>query len=417
MSTRSMISIRYEDGSCKGVCCHWDGYPTYNGAILLEKRATKESVEELISGGDMSCLKEDGSADYYNESDRQPTCYADYEELRKDFAESGACEYLYVFDVKDGKWYVGDEGPYVFIREDRGKVLHDLKGRVEKDKYREECYERKIKWEPPKKENGMFDMFSARGSMAKSYDYDLPIGLKLIDECGCGCSGYSLCTIISGKKECGRRTTYETFQLMRGKSYKDEPTWRRGGADSIRPYSEKFGIGYYFDDMHGEPELVPQEELDRIRKIVDENERIEKEKLEAANREYERQKAIGTARWDKALMRHGEAKAVVVAECMIDESEIQTDYFSEKRGTVVPLMFSRHTKRLFSEFRKAAKIAKIEGIRELADADKDAEDKDEHSLRKRHYGGWRIVKYDLSGGYVDLLKHAMYSHPEYLLDA
>lgn len=416
MSTRSMISIKYEDGTCKGVYCHWDGYPTGVGAILLEKRATKESVEELISGGDMSSLKEDGYGDYYNEPDNAPTDYATYDELREDFKGSD-CEYLYVFDVKENKWYVADEGPYRCIEADKGKVLYDLKERVEKDKYRLDCFNRGIKWTPPKKANGMFDMFSARGSMAKCYDYDLPIGLKLIDECGCGCSGYSLCTIISGKNDNGRRTTYETFQLMRGESYEDEPTWRRGSADSIRPYSEKFGIGYYFDDTHGEPELVPQEELDRIRRLVEENERIEREKLEAANREYERQKAIGTARWDKAMMKHGDAKAVVVAECMINESDIQTDYFAEKRGTVVPLMFSKHTKRLFSEFRKAARLAKIEGIRELADADKDAEDKDEHSLRKRHYGGWRIVKYDLSGGYVDLLKHAMYSHPEYLLDA
>lgn len=416
MSTGSMISIRYEDGSCKGVRCHWDGYPTYNGAILLEKRTTKDGVEELISGGDMSSLKEDGSADYYNEPNNTPTYYETYEDMRKDFKGSD-CEYLYVFDVKENKWYVADEGPYRYIEADKGKVLDDLKERVEKDKYREECYERKIKWEPPKKENGMFDMFSARGSMASSYDYDLPIGLKLIDEVGYGCSSSSLCTIISGKNDNGRRMTYETLQLVQNEKWGDEPTWLRGHANFIKPYSERFGIGYYFDDMHGEPELVPQDELDRIGRIADENARIEMERIEAANREYDRQKAIGTARWDKALMKHKDAKAVVVAECMIDESEIQTDYFAEKRGTVVPLMFSRHTKRLFSEFRKAAKIAKIEGIRELADADKDAEDKDEHSLRKRHYGGWRIVKYDLSGGYVDLLKHALYSHPEYLLDA
>lgn len=48
------------------------------------------------------------------------------------------------------------------------------------------------------------------------------------------------------------------------------------------------------------------------------------------------------------------AKALIVAEFETDESDIMTDYFATSTRSTVPLAWSRHTRDLFSEMRKAA---------------------------------------------------------------
>jgi hypothetical protein len=56
MGTRSTISIENEDGTCTGVYCHWDGYLSHHGPILLGAYDTAEKVRALIAPGDMSVL-------------------------------------------------------------------------------------------------------------------------------------------------------------------------------------------------------------------------------------------------------------------------------------------------------------------------------------------------------------------------
>jgi len=59
MATRYRVGILQEDGAIKSVYGHWDGYPESAGKILTKKFNTKEKVEELIAGGDISCLETD----------------------------------------------------------------------------------------------------------------------------------------------------------------------------------------------------------------------------------------------------------------------------------------------------------------------------------------------------------------------
>jgi hypothetical protein len=56
MATRSTISIK-ENGKIRSIYCHWDGYPSNNGAILLEHYATGDKVNELINLGSLSSLR------------------------------------------------------------------------------------------------------------------------------------------------------------------------------------------------------------------------------------------------------------------------------------------------------------------------------------------------------------------------
>jgi len=57
MATRSTISKKNPDGTYSTIYCHWDGYPSNNGKLLLKYYNTDEKVNELISLGDLSYLE------------------------------------------------------------------------------------------------------------------------------------------------------------------------------------------------------------------------------------------------------------------------------------------------------------------------------------------------------------------------
>jgi hypothetical protein len=56
MGTRSFIIIANPKGDFTGVYCHWDGYPSHNGRLLLEHYSTKGKARELVRLGTLSSL-------------------------------------------------------------------------------------------------------------------------------------------------------------------------------------------------------------------------------------------------------------------------------------------------------------------------------------------------------------------------
>jgi hypothetical protein len=56
MATRSYIGIRNLDASVDYIYCHYDGYPSHNGAILTEHYNTIDKVKALLELGDLSIL-------------------------------------------------------------------------------------------------------------------------------------------------------------------------------------------------------------------------------------------------------------------------------------------------------------------------------------------------------------------------
>lgn len=58
MGTRSMIGMETDNG-IQAVYCHWDGYPSNNGRLLLENYTDSKKVQQLISLGDLSFLGEE----------------------------------------------------------------------------------------------------------------------------------------------------------------------------------------------------------------------------------------------------------------------------------------------------------------------------------------------------------------------
>ena len=56
MATRSLIGKLNSDNTVNYIYCHWDGYPSHNGAILHEHYNTPEKVDTLLALGDLSSL-------------------------------------------------------------------------------------------------------------------------------------------------------------------------------------------------------------------------------------------------------------------------------------------------------------------------------------------------------------------------
>lgn len=58
MGTRSSIAVVHQDNSVSQIYCHWDGYLSHNGKMLMQHYPTLSQAEELVSLGDMSSLRE-----------------------------------------------------------------------------------------------------------------------------------------------------------------------------------------------------------------------------------------------------------------------------------------------------------------------------------------------------------------------
>jgi len=57
MGTRSTIALEFADKSVEQVYCHWDGYLSNNGQILLKHYSNPFVLRDLIDLGDISSLK------------------------------------------------------------------------------------------------------------------------------------------------------------------------------------------------------------------------------------------------------------------------------------------------------------------------------------------------------------------------
>lgn len=56
MGTRSRIGKVMPDGTVKSIYCHWDGYLSHNGRILLNYYSDPEKVDKLLALGWLSSL-------------------------------------------------------------------------------------------------------------------------------------------------------------------------------------------------------------------------------------------------------------------------------------------------------------------------------------------------------------------------
>lgn len=169
-------------------------------------------------------------------------------------------------------------------------------------------------------------------------------------------------------------------------------------SDLIRPLSEKFGIGIYYDDAN--PKFLdPLETAVLLTKAKEKKAEAER-KAEEERKEYERIAKIGAERLRPLIPT--DAKAVIIGTLRVNECDSYTDYYDYSIGRTVILGFSKHTRNLFSEMRKHA--VNFEETVYLAEYNADYEHRENYSmgdgmyLGRNKYSGWTIEKepfYDL----------------------
>jgi hypothetical protein len=73
MATRSLIGINLNNGITKLIYCHWDGYPEYNGQLLVNNYTSPSAVFDLLELGDLSTLAETpASCTAYHRDRKEP---------------------------------------------------------------------------------------------------------------------------------------------------------------------------------------------------------------------------------------------------------------------------------------------------------------------------------------------------------
>ena len=112
MATRARIGLLIGDESVVSVYHHWDGYPNWLGIHLRRNYATREKIEELLDGGDISCIDSDTNwnheecephIQYYN--DRGEKTEPRFDQTVEDYLDNGE-EYAYLFE--NNEWICYD---------------------------------------------------------------------------------------------------------------------------------------------------------------------------------------------------------------------------------------------------------------------------------------------------------------------
>ncbi len=120
MSTRSHIARENTDGSFDSIYCHWDGYPSHNGKLLLEHFQEPAKLAQLLALGDLSSLEPEIGSKHSFDTRVEGQCTA----YGRDRGEKGTeskhyktaasfarmlkqawTEWVYIYRVTDGKWY------------------------------------------------------------------------------------------------------------------------------------------------------------------------------------------------------------------------------------------------------------------------------------------------------------------------
>ena len=129
MSTNSRIAIEDQTGKVRSIYCHWDGYPSHHGPILLDHYNTQEKVESLIALGAISSLDEnveipEGVAHNFEtpaygivvayHRDRKADLDIEYHDSVKDFVNSDYGKYGYIFTAA-GEWLLVNERKAILL--------------------------------------------------------------------------------------------------------------------------------------------------------------------------------------------------------------------------------------------------------------------------------------------------------------
>jgi len=102
MGTASMIGVYNKDGSVTASYCHYDGYLSYNGRLLVETYNTTEAANAVANCGYLSGLTNDLDNDLKEavHKNEEPRIYNSVDTFLKVGDRYAGADYLYLFDGK-----------------------------------------------------------------------------------------------------------------------------------------------------------------------------------------------------------------------------------------------------------------------------------------------------------------------------
>lgn len=115
MGTRSTIALEFADGTVQSVYCHWDGYLSNNGQILLKHYSDPFKLRDLIDLGGFSSLcatVEETKEGAYTQRG-EDLSIEKYKDIQDYYANNYGEEYDYILSMNwEGKaqWYVRHYG-------------------------------------------------------------------------------------------------------------------------------------------------------------------------------------------------------------------------------------------------------------------------------------------------------------------
>ena len=169
-------------------------------------------------------------------------------------------------------------------------------------------------------------------------------------------------------------------------------------------YHDASGLEFLADktsnmiQMYIIPEMMPEAQVDELYRLALENEAKAKTAADAAG--VKRNAALEKGKVWVEANRPPWAKAVIVGYKEIDNCDMQTDYFNTQSGEPYLLAWSKHTKDVFSEMRKAA--ANLEETKHLAtisDVDRNGDHKTAQNESWWHPEDEHREKYSMGAGY------------------
>lgn len=114
-------------------------------------------------------------------------------------------------------------------------------------------------------------------------------------------------------------------------------------SNIIKPLSQKFGIGMYYDEKN--IRFMTNEEVAELYTKAQDKKQQEKEEAEKQRKEREAVEVVGRAWLEQHLPQ--DTQALIIACLKQDESDSQTDYFASRTTRTVILGFSKHKRDIF----------------------------------------------------------------------
>lgn len=114
MATRSNIGMITKRRKVVVTYCHWDGYLSYNGKILLENYKNGGQVYDLVSRGSIDLLGESIESTRYLNDSVDAIWYNSLEEYADSLKDDIFIEYIYLWDCTLKCWVYKQMGDICF---------------------------------------------------------------------------------------------------------------------------------------------------------------------------------------------------------------------------------------------------------------------------------------------------------------